>query len=301
MVSSSEPLSVSWVSVTEPLCTANSVVQSACGQPSVSARAGPNAAESQSACLPPINTKSAPSSATIFWYTRACVSGSRSVSVTTCTARSAPRARAVRIASSYRSGPTDTATISASVPFSRMRMASSTPYSSMPSITNVTPPNSTAPPVAVTRASASGTCLRMVMIFILLFLSCGIAAWLLLKYVARNYYALNFVRTFVNLVQLHVAHELLHRVFIHVAVATKYINRFLRGVKRHVGRVRFRNCSSLAVWPAAVGRPSGVPRLPARGFHPNFHVRQLKLDRLELPNGAAERLAFVGIGNAFVE
>src|SRR5690606_7715672 len=170
-------------------------------------------------------------------------------------------------------GPTATATISTSCPASRSRIASSTPYSSIPSMTNVTPDRSTRPPSARTRASASGTCLTTVSTFML----SSARSRRSLQHAAGDDEPLYLVRALVDLVELHVAHQLLHRVLVHVAVAAEDVDRLLGGLEGHVRGVGLRDRRRLAVGPALVDEPGGVVGLPPRGLDADLHVGELEL------------------------
>src|SRR5690606_34042886 len=211
---------------------------------------------------------------------------------------SAPRARAVRSASWNLSGPTATATISRSLPASRSLIASSTPYSSIPSMTNVTPARSTRPPSARTRASASGTCLTTVSNFMLSSTRWRRASS---QQAAGDHQSLDLVCALVDLVELHVAHELLHGVLVHVTVAAEHVDRLLCGIERHVGGVGLGDRRRLRVRLPPVDEPGSPVRLPPRRLESDLHVRQLELDGLEVGYGPPESVPFLCVRNRLVQ
>mmetsp|Transcript_18327 Transcript_18327/g.54168 ORF Transcript_18327/g.54168 Transcript_18327/m.54168 type:complete len:218 (+) Transcript_18327:386-1039(+) len=130
MLSVSRPESTSRVTVALPPSTFSSDANAPCGQPINAASIWPVwFASSSIACLPS-TTSSGPSLSQTPLKSFATCSGTVSSSVTTCTARSAPIASAVRSCSCEAVGPTETAITSVAIFASLSRTASSTAISS---------------------------------------------------------------------------------------------------------------------------------------------------------------------------
>ncbi|MCY1244951.1 hypothetical protein D9M72_580530 [compost metagenome] len=129
-VSVSSPPSTSRVTVALPSASSTLLANVACGQSSSAASIWPVwLASSSMACLPRI-TSCGCSLSTSAFSSLATASGCSSASVCTSTPRSAPMAMAVRSVSWHCATPQDTATTSATAPFSFRRVASSTAISS---------------------------------------------------------------------------------------------------------------------------------------------------------------------------
>ena len=120
--------------------------------------------------------------------------------------------------------------------------------------------------------------------------------------VAPDDHALDLRRALVDLQQLRVAHQLLDRVLLGVAVAAEDLHRVGGDLHRRVGaeRLRIGRLDRVELAPAP-DAPRRLDHEQARRFVLHRHLGEHELDRLELADRLPERLALERVLRALLE
>src|SRR6185503_19719580 len=115
-------------------------------------------------------------------------------------------------------------------------------------------------------------------------------------------HALDLVRTLVDLGDLGVAHEALHRELAGVAVAAEDLDRVGGDLHGGVGgQALGRRGLERGAGDPVIDEARGVVHHQARGVHRHRHVREHELDALELGDRLVERAALLGVGDRGVQ